>query len=125
MAKRKRSAKRPQPQHPEQKKSQHDRRKRLQHANPNRKKTTHAKVPLVGVIALSLRSLLYVRKVNLPKLTGKYDWEFRTKHKLGVELLTWFVKTIRMLGGEAKAQQLVDDAYAARPLLCTTNLKHR
>ena len=50
MAKRKHSSKRPQPQHKKQKKSQHDKRKRLQHPNPNRKKTTNAKLPLTGAM---------------------------------------------------------------------------
>ena len=44
--------------------------------------------PAWGVIALPLRSLLYVREIDVPKLVDKYDWEFRTKHQLGVELLT-------------------------------------
>ena len=73
--------------------------------------------PLWGVIALPLRSLLYVREVNVPKLAEKYDWEFRTKHELGVELLTWFIKTIRALGVKAKVWLVVDGAYAARPFL--------
>ena len=47
--------------------------------------------PAWGVIALPLRSLLYVREIDVPKLVDKYDWEFRTKHQLGVELLTWFI----------------------------------
>ena len=48
MAKRKPKSKRPQPQHKKQKKSQHDKHKRLQRKNSKRKKTTRAKVPLVG-----------------------------------------------------------------------------
>ena len=59
-----------------------------------------AKHPVWGVIALPLRSLLYVRQVNVPKLAEKYGWEFRTKHQLGVELLTWFKQLIRVLGME-------------------------
>ena len=256
MAKRKRSSKRPQPKHKKQKKSQHDKRKRLQRPNPQRKKTTNAKVPLTGtmqtavavlqavmdrrvafrltiivagmlladdrrtasawfvaagvqddwdrfynclisvgrtseklatavlgqvvqkfaagidritvgmddsptarfgrhvegagvhhnptpgpadgewlyghnwvalawlathplwgVIALPLRSLLYVREVDVPKLAEKYDWEFRTKHQLGVELLTWFMQSLRALGVEAKVWLAVDGGYAARPFL--------
>lgn len=256
MAKRKRSSKRPQPKHKKQKKSQHDKRERLQRRNPQRKKTTHAKVPLTGamqtavsalqavldrrlafrlaiivagmlladdrrtasawfvaagvqddwdrfydclihvgrtseklatvvlglvvlklaaeteritlgmddsptarfgrhiegagvhhnptpgpadgewlyghnwvalawlarhplwgVIALPLRSMLYVREVDVPKLAEKYRWEFRTKHQLGVELLRWFMQAIRALGVEAKVWLAVDGAYAARPFL--------
>ena len=73
--------------------------------------------PLWGVIALSLRSMLYVREVDVPKLPEKYDWEFRTKHQLGVELLTWFMQSIRALGVEAKVWLAVDGGYAARPFL--------
>lgn len=73
--------------------------------------------PLWGVIALPLRSMLYVRKVDVPKLPDRYDWEFRTKHQLGVELIQWFVTTIRSLGVKAKVWLAVDGAYAARPFL--------
>ena len=49
MAKNKRSSKRPQPRHKGQRQaSQHDKRKRLDCRNPERKKTTRAKVPLAG-----------------------------------------------------------------------------
>jgi hypothetical protein len=73
--------------------------------------------PLWGVIALPLRSMLYVREVDVPKLAEKYGWEFRTKHQLGVELLTWFMQAIRALGVEVKVWLAVDGAYAARPFL--------
>ena len=73
--------------------------------------------PIWGVIALPLRSLLYVRKVDLAWLAEKYDWEFRTKHQLGVELMTWFVKTLKALGVKAKVWLVVDGAYAAMPFL--------
>ena len=73
--------------------------------------------PVWGVIALPLRSMLYVREVDVPKLAEKYDWEFRTKHQLGVEMLTWFMQSIRALGVEVKVWLAVDGAYAARPFL--------
>jgi hypothetical protein len=57
MAKRKRSSRRPQPKHKKQKKSQHDKRKRLQSPNPQRKKTTHARVPLTGAIQTAVAKL--------------------------------------------------------------------
>jgi hypothetical protein len=79
-----------------------------------------AKHPLWGVIALPLRSLLYVRQLDVPKLAEKYDWEFRTKHQLGVTLLTWFMESIRALGLELKVWLAVDGAYAARPFLLPT-----
>jgi hypothetical protein len=73
--------------------------------------------PVWGVIAMPLRSMLYVREVDVPKLAEKYNWEFRTKHQLGVELLTWFMQSIRALGVEAKVWLAVDGAYAVRPFL--------
>jgi hypothetical protein len=73
--------------------------------------------PSWGVIALPLRSRLYVRQVDVPKLADKYGWEFRTKHELGVELLKWFMKTIRDRGNQAKVWLAVDGAYAVRPFL--------
>jgi len=76
-----------------------------------------ARHPAWGVIALPLRSLLYVREVDVPKLAEKYDWEFRTKHQLGVELLTWFMRSIRALGVKATVWLAVDGAYAVRPFL--------
>jgi len=76
-----------------------------------------ARHPVWGVIALPLRSLLYVRKVDVPKLAEKYGWEFRTKHQLGVELLTWFKQQLGVLGVEVKLWLAVDGAYAARPFL--------
>jgi len=74
--------------------------------------------PLWGVIALPLWSLMYVREVDVPKLAAKYgNWEFRTKHELGVALLTWFMQAITRLGVKAKVWLVVDGAYAARPFL--------
>lgn len=74
--------------------------------------------PLWGVIALPLWSLMYVREVDVPKLAAKYgDWEFRTKHELGVALLTWFMRAISALGVKTKVWLVVDGAYAARPFL--------
>jgi hypothetical protein len=73
--------------------------------------------PAWGVIALPLRSMMYVRKVDVPKLAEKYACEFRTKHELGVELLTWFVKAIGAFGVKAKVWLVADGAYAARPFL--------
>ena len=73
--------------------------------------------PAWGVIALPLRSMLYVREIDVPKLAHKYEWEFRTKHQLGVELLTWFMTTVRKFGLKTKVWLAVDGAYAARPFL--------
>jgi hypothetical protein len=76
--------------------------------------TTH---PAWGVIAQPLRSMLYVRKVDMPKLVDKYGWKFRTKHQLGVELLRWFNQSIRARGVKVKVWLAVDGAYAVRPFL--------
>ena len=76
-----------------------------------------ARHPAWGVIALPLRSMLYVREVDVPKLAEKHGWEFRTKHQLGVELLTWFMQSLRALRVEAKVWLAVDGGYAARPFL--------
>ena len=73
--------------------------------------------PLWGVIALPLRSLLYVREVDVPKLDEKRGWEFRTKHQLAVALVLWFVEMVRWLGLQAKVWVVADGAYAARPFL--------
>ena len=70
-----------------------------------------------GVTALALRSLLYVREIDVPKLDAKRGWEFRTKHELAVELVQWFVKWARLLGLQAGLWLVADGAYAARPLL--------
>src|SRR5690606_7196566 len=42
--------------------------------------------PIFGVVALPLLSRLYVRKVDMESLKGRYEWEFRTKHELALDL---------------------------------------
>ncbi len=73
--------------------------------------------PLWGVIALPLRSLLYVRLIDMPLLAEKYDWKFRTKHELAVELVRWFVQTARALGVMNVIWLVADGAYAARTVI--------
>ena len=73
--------------------------------------------PFWGTIALALRSLLYVREVDVPKLAAKHGWEFRTKHQLAVELVLWFESVLRSLGMTCHVWTVVDGAYAARPFL--------
>jgi hypothetical protein len=72
---------------------------------------------LWGVIGLPLRSLLYVRAVDVPKLDEKHGWQFRTKHQLAAELIVWFVAMLRSLGLTAKVWVVTDGAYAARPFV--------
>jgi hypothetical protein len=76
-----------------------------------------AKHSLWGVIALSLRSMLYVRAVDVPQLQEKYDWKFQTKHQLAVELMTWFVNTLRSLGVTCKIWMVADGAYSTTKVL--------
>ena len=58
MAKGKKSSKRPQAKHkPQSRSSQHDKRKRLDTPNPQRKKTVKAKVPLTGKMAVLVTSM--------------------------------------------------------------------
>ncbi len=57
MANHKRSAKRPQPKHKNHKKSQYDKRSRLQRPNPKRRKTTAAQVPLTGAMRTAVSAL--------------------------------------------------------------------
>lgn len=73
--------------------------------------------PAWGVMALPLRSLLYVRAVDVPALDKKSGWEFRTKHQLGVQLMTWFMTALRELKVKSKVWLVVDGAYAAAPFL--------
>lgn len=74
--------------------------------------------PLWGVIALPLWSRMYVRQVDVPKLVAKHgSWKFRTKHELGVALMTWFMRTIHALGIKVAVWVVVDGAYAARSFL--------
>lgn len=57
MAKNRRSSRRPQRQHKKQKKSQHDKRQRLERRNPDRQKTTVSKVPLIGAMQAAVSVL--------------------------------------------------------------------
>ncbi len=65
MAKCKRSKGRPQPKHKKAKKSQHDKRKRLDRRNCNRRKTAKARVPLAGAMqkAVSVLQAVMDRRI--------------------------------------------------------------
>jgi hypothetical protein len=66
MAKRKRSSERPQPQHKRKGlKSRFDKRERLKKANPERRKTRQAKVPLVGRLASMAASMARMLDVRV------------------------------------------------------------
>jgi hypothetical protein len=67
--------------------------------------------PAWGVIALPLRSMLYVREVDVPKLVEKYDWEFRTKHQLGVgcwHLNQWLYALVELCCWDVPKSELTD-----------------
>lgn len=57
MAHRRRSSRSRQARHKQQTKSQHDKRKRLTKRNPNRRRTTQAKIPLIGEMKDAIASL--------------------------------------------------------------------
>ena len=75
------------------------------------------KHPLFGVIALPLLSRLYVRKVDVAGLKQRYDWKFRTKHQLALEILQRLMRTLRAFGSRAGFLVVFDGAYAARELI--------
>lgn len=72
---------------------------------------------LFGLIALPLLSRLYVRQADVPQLQTRYDWEFRTKHQLALELLDQVMSVLRALGSKAGFLVVFDGAYAARELI--------
>jgi len=73
--------------------------------------------PLFGVIALPLLSRLYVRKADIQTLKERYEWEFRTKHELALELCRHVIRNLRALGSLARFVVVFDGAYAARALV--------
>lgn len=70
----------------------------------------------VEMIALPLRSLLYVREKDVPSLEEKYGWKFRTKLGLAVSLVTWFAASVRSLGVSCKIWLVTDGANAGCPV---------
>lgn len=68
--------------------------------------------PLWGVIALPVLSALYVRQQDVNKLNSRYGWEFKTKHQLGLELVTRLVSLLRSIGCQTQIVLVVDGAYA-------------
>lgn len=73
--------------------------------------------PVFGIIALPLLSRLYVRKVDIDKLKERYDWEFRTKHELALDLCQQVMQRLRALGSKAGFIIVFDGAYAAKALV--------
>ena len=73
--------------------------------------------PVFGVLALPLLSRLYVRKVDIESLQARYDWTFRTKHELALELCREVMSALRALGSRARFVFVFDGAYAAKALV--------
>ncbi len=73
--------------------------------------------PLFGVIALPLLSRLYVRKIDIDALKTRYDWEFRTKLELALELCRHIIGILRALGSLARFLVVFDGAYAVKTLV--------
>jgi hypothetical protein len=74
--------------------------------------------PLWGVIAISVMSMLYIRRDDVAKLCAKHGvWKFRTKHELALDLARELIETMRVLGSRAGLLVIMDGAYAAGPLL--------
>jgi hypothetical protein len=74
-----------------------------------------AEHPRWGTISLPVRSELYVRQKDMPKLPPERKWEFRTKVEQAVELIGWAGK---MLAHKGKSMWLgVDGGYANREVI--------
>ena len=58
-----------------------------------------------------------MRQVDIASLKERYDWEFRTKHQLALDLLRHVIRTLRALGSKAGFIVVFDGAYAARELV--------
>jgi len=67
------------------------------------------------VIALPLLARMYVRAIDLPGIDPKHRPEFRTKLRLGVELLRWARAWLKYTGKPIGV--VADGAYAKAPLL--------
>lgn len=65
---------------------------------------------LFGMIALPLLSRLYVRAVDVPKLPPRYNWKFRTKLELALELVVEVMGKLRALGSQARFLVVFDGA---------------
>ena len=71
--------------------------------------------PLWHTIGLPLRALLYVKQKDMPQLSWRCRWTFRTKLLLAAELVKWAENVVRPLGKPLWV--VADGAYAYRSLL--------
>ncbi len=76
-----------------------------------------AKHSLFGTIALPLLSRPYVRRVDVPPRRTRYDWTFRTKIELALELCQQVMNQLRAHGSKARFLVAFDGAYATRELI--------
>ncbi len=73
------------------------------------------KHPLWGAIGLPVRAALYVRQKNLATIPPEYNWKFKTKLDLAVELMGGLVAWLKYAG--KPIWLLMDGAYANRVVL--------
>jgi hypothetical protein len=66
---------------------------------------------------LPILSMLYVRQVDIETLKQRYDWKFRTKHDLALELCRQVMRSLRTMGTRAGFVFVFDGAYAAATLV--------
>ena len=71
--------------------------------------------PVHGMIALPVRSELYVRAKDVGRIPKERKWKFRTKIQQAVELIEWLRSQLNHL--EKPIWLVVDGAYAKRPVL--------
>lgn len=70
---------------------------------------------LWDTIGLPLLAKLYVRQKDVDKIAPKYRWAFQTKLELAADLVTWLMKSLRLLGKSVWV--VVDGFYAKKPFL--------
>jgi Transposase DDE domain len=68
-----------------------------------------------GTISLPVRSELYVREKDVPKIPLERKWEFRTKIEQAVELIEWAAKRLNHMG--KSIWLAVDGGYANRDVI--------
>jgi hypothetical protein len=68
-----------------------------------------------GTISLPVRSELYVRQKDMPKIPPERKWEFRTKIEQAVELIEWAAKRLSHKG--KSIWLAVDGGYANRDVI--------
>ena len=70
-----------------------------------------------GAIAMPVLSALYVRKCDIGVLQSKYNWKFKTKLELAVDLVTQVMVLFKSYGLTHKLLVVADGPYANQPFL--------